>query len=188
MVNEDEVAPIARLAVELGCRLGIYANNLALLVGAMKLEEIRDAAVQLTFLSKNGWYLIVLCPLVWIRLSLNYSTISIHYVFLFFCILPTSIIFPCSASSPLSLPTIGDKGGGLRVLLGALIQGVSAMANLHNALICSGEAYSMPTRGPISIFSGFGPSKISKPPGHIHYKLYQHHIKSSHIVWGKMVR
>lgn len=46
MVNEDEVAPIARLAVELGCGLGIYANNLALLVGAMKLEKIRDAAVQ----------------------------------------------------------------------------------------------------------------------------------------------
>ena len=52
----------------------------------------------------------------------------------------------------------------LRVFLGALIQGVPAMANLHKALTCSGKAYSMPTRGPISIFSGSGPSKSSKPP------------------------
>lgn len=57
---------------------------------------------------------------------------------------------------------------GLRVFLGALIQGVPATANLHSAFTCAGKAYSMPTRGPINIFSGAGPSKISKPPGNTH--------------------
>lgn len=51
------------------------------------------------------------------------------------------------------------------MFLGALIQRVPATANLHNACTCSGRAYSMPTRGPTKIFSGSGPSKISKPPG-----------------------
>lgn len=50
------------------------------------------------------------------------------------------------------------------MFLGALIQGVPAMANLHGAVMCSGNAYWIPTRGPTKIFSGAGPSNTSKPP------------------------
>lgn len=53
---------------------------------------------------------------------------------------------------------------GLRVFLGALIHGVPATANLHGAATCSGDAYSMPTRGPTKMFSGSGPSSTSNPP------------------------
>jgi len=63
-----------------------------------------------------------------------------------------------------SLRLLFHYKGGLRVFLGALIQGVPAMANLHNALTCSGKAYWIPTRGPTNMFSGSGPSKSSKPP------------------------
>lgn len=46
MVSEDDVAALARLAIELGCsRLAIYLHNPALLVGAMTLEKVRDIAV-----------------------------------------------------------------------------------------------------------------------------------------------
>lgn len=50
------------------------------------------------------------------------------------------------------------------MFLGALTHGLPATANLHNALTCSGKAYSIPTRGPIRMFSGLGPSRISNPP------------------------
>lgn len=52
------------------------------------------------------------------------------------------------------------------MFLGALIQGEPAIANLHGAVTCSAVAYSIPTRGPTSMFSGSGPSKSSRPPKH----------------------
>lgn len=64
----------------------------------------------------------------------------------------------------------GYYKGGLRVFFGALIHGVPATANLHNAFTSSGNAYSIPTRGPINMLSGFGPSNSSKPPAsQIHF-------------------
>lgn len=69
--------------------------------------------------------------------------------------------------------------GSLRVFLGELTQAEPATANLHNALTSSGKAYSMPTRGPINIFSGFGPSSISKPPGPV--KLSMRYAMTDHI-------
>lgn len=71
-----------------------------------------------------------------------------------------NVISKCSI---VSRPCI-DQGGRWRVFLGALTHGLPATANLHNALTCSGKAYSIPTRGPIRMFSGLGPSRISNPP------------------------
>jgi hypothetical protein len=69
-----------------------------------------------------------------------------------------------SSSCFLSRSTSGLQRGR-SVFLGALIHGVPAMANLHGAATCSGDAYSMPTRGPTKMLSGSGPSNTSNPPG-----------------------
>lgn len=80
---------------------------------------------------------------------------------------PLSVIQNNSKHNRL-LHLLPSHQGGLRVFLGALIHVVPAMANLHNALTCSGKAYSIPTRGPTRMFSGSGASRSSKPPKHIH--------------------
>lgn len=76
--------------------------------------------------------------------------------------------------------------GSLSVFLGELTQAEPATANLHNALTSSGKAYSMPTRGPISIFSGFGPSRISKPPGQS--KISMRYAVTDHIKRSKQLK